>query len=133
MPAPVAIAAPGIERAMVAGFANRVEHVAEFDHVAAPATVADVDAGPRHAVDRAVADRDLLGQVDFHAGDLLLDLADVVDERIANPALGRIIIRISARACDRLCPWAASYFPRRTASVRRRRRRPGTRRWPPHR
>ena len=60
--APVAVAAPGVERAVVAGLLDRVEDVAELDHVAAPAAVADVDARPRHVVERAVPDGDALRQ-----------------------------------------------------------------------
>lgn len=42
---PIAVAAPGVERAVVAGLLDRVEDVAILDDVAAPAPVADVDAG----------------------------------------------------------------------------------------
>ena len=38
---PEAVAAPGVERAVVAGFLDGVEDVAELDDVAAPAAVAD--------------------------------------------------------------------------------------------
>ena len=54
----IAVAAPGVERAVVAGFLDGVEDVAELDDVAAPATVADVDAGTRHVVDASNGDGD---------------------------------------------------------------------------
>ena len=57
---PEAVAAPGVEAAVVAGFQHGVEDVAELDEVAAPAAVADVDAGARHVVDRAMAHGDAL-------------------------------------------------------------------------
>jgi hypothetical protein len=43
---PVAIPAPRVEGAVVAGLLDRVEDVTMFDDVPAPAAVADVDAGP---------------------------------------------------------------------------------------
>ena len=55
---PEAVAAPGIEAAVVAGLLDRVEDVAVLDDMAAPAAVADVDAGARHVVDGAMADGD---------------------------------------------------------------------------
>ena len=98
---PIAVAAPGIEGAVVAGLLHRVEDVAELDDVAAPAAVADVDAGPRHVVDRAVADGDALRQVDLHAGGLFLHAAREVDQAIVHQAVGRDSWRSSGRACGR--------------------------------
>src|SRR5271157_6571851 len=39
---PKAVAAPGVERSVIAGFLHRVEDVTILDHVAAPTAVADV-------------------------------------------------------------------------------------------
>ena len=41
-----AIPAPGVERSVVAGFLDGVEDVAELNHVAFPAAITEVDAGP---------------------------------------------------------------------------------------
>src|SRR5271168_4771349 len=42
---PVTIAAPRVERSVVAGLLDGVEHVASFDDMAAPAAIANVDPG----------------------------------------------------------------------------------------
>ena len=84
---PVAVAAPGIERAVVARLLDGVEDIAELDGVAAPAAVAEIDARPRHVVDRAVPDGDSLGHVQRDARRLLLHLADVVDQAVFHQAV----------------------------------------------
>lgn len=50
--APVAIASPGVERTMGMRLQHGVEHIAAFDQVAAPATVAGIDVGTRTVSDR---------------------------------------------------------------------------------
>ncbi len=104
--APEAVAAPGVERAVVAGFLDRVEDVAELDHVAAPAAVADVDAGARHVVEGAVADGDALRQLDLHRRGLLLDAAREVDQAVVHEAVGRVVVGLRAgravERCERL-------------------------------
>ena len=73
--APETVASPGVEGTVVAGLLYRVEDIAELDEVAAPAPIADIDAGAGHVVDRAVTHRDVLGQLDLHGRRLLLDPA----------------------------------------------------------
>ena len=88
---PEAVAAPRVERPVVAGLLDRVEDVAELDDVAAPAAVADVDARARHVVDAAMADRDLLGHRDLDAGGLFFHAADAGDEAVVHAALGGVV------------------------------------------
>ena len=90
--APVAVAAPGIERAVVAGFLDRIEDVAELDHVAAPAAVADVDAGPRHVVERAVANGDALRQARFPPAAVCFSTRPVqIDQAVFHQAVGGVV------------------------------------------
>ena len=57
---PGAISTPGIERAMVAGLANRVVGLIELNDMSTPGTVANTDSRPRHVVDQVVANRNPL-------------------------------------------------------------------------
>ena len=56
--APPAVPTPGIEGAVVAGLEHGIEDIAPLDDMAAPAAIADVDPGARHAIDGAIAHRD---------------------------------------------------------------------------
>ena len=85
--APEAVAPPRVEGAVVAGLLDGIEHVAELDQVPAERALADVDAGARHVVDRAVPDGDALGHGDLHAGGLLLHLAGVPDQAVLHRAV----------------------------------------------
>jgi hypothetical protein len=91
---PVAVAPPGVERTVVAGFLDRVEHVVVFDDVPAPGALGYVDAGSRHVVDGTMPHGNVLGHRNFHRSGLLLHAAGALDQRILQQAFGRI-----ARAC----------------------------------
>src|ERR1035437_10802087 len=69
--------------------------------MAAPAAVADVDAGARHIVDRTMPDGDALGEVYFHAGGLFLHASGQVNQAIVHQAVRRVIIAFrSGRAVN---------------------------------
>src|ERR1019366_5303297 len=89
---PVAIAPPGVERTVVTGFFDRVEDIAKLHDVAAPAAVADIDSGAWHVVDRAMSDRDVLGEVDLNPGGLLLHPPGQINEAIVYKAVGREVL-----------------------------------------
>src|ERR1039457_881300 len=93
---PVAIAAPTVEGAMVAGLEHGVEDVVVLDDMPAPAPVANVDTSPRHVVDAVVADGDFRRHVEPDTGHLLLRIADVVNQVVRDRALGGIIVGLGA-------------------------------------
>src|SRR5512140_619963 len=69
--APVPVPAPGVKAPVVARFLHRVENIAEFNYMPAPAAVAEIDAGAGHVVNRTVARGDVLGHRDLNRGRLL--------------------------------------------------------------
>ncbi|OPZ04410.1 MAG: hypothetical protein BWZ10_03163 [candidate division BRC1 bacterium ADurb.BinA364] len=88
---PIAVAAPGVERAMLAGGHRSVENVVPFDGMPAPAAIVDVDCGAGDIVNGVVADGDRLGLGDEHAGDLLFDRAQLAHPVVLDQAASRII------------------------------------------
>jgi hypothetical protein len=111
---PVTVPPPTVECAVIGGFAHCVEHIVIGDPVPAPGAVADVDARPRHLIDRVVVDRNARGHRDFHAGRLLVDQADVMDQVIFRHAVARILVRLRAgRPVDRRQGQAFTVFEQR--------------------
>ena len=88
---PIAVASPGVERAVVARLTNRLKHVIELDDVPAPTSVVDADARAGSTIDRVVADRYLLGCGDIDAGSLLAEHTRIVHEIIMDSTVGWIV------------------------------------------
>ena len=88
---PKAVAAPGVERAVIAGLEHGVEDIAKLDDMPAPATVTDVDTRAGCVVDRAMPHGDVHGHVDLHTRYLFLDPTDVVHQAIFDQAIGRVV------------------------------------------
>ena len=98
---PIAVAAPGIEAAVIARFLDRVEDVAVLDDVSAPAAVADVDARAGHVVNGAMPHRDGHGHGDLDGGRLLFNPPAAVDQAVIDQAIGRVVVGLgSGRAID---------------------------------
>jgi hypothetical protein len=91
---PVAVAPPRVEGSVIVGFLDGIEHIAAFDEVAAPAAVADVDAGPGTIVDRGVVHRDFGRHGYLHGCRLAFDPTDAVDQAILDRGIGRIVVRL---------------------------------------
>src|ERR1700687_1679285 len=91
--APPAIATPRVEGAMVAGLFHGVEDVAVVDMVPSPATVSYVNSRARYVVDGTVPNGDRSCDVDLNRSSLFFDLARLVNQRIFNEALCRVVRR----------------------------------------
>ena len=93
---PVAVAAPGVEAAVVVCLQHRIEHVTKLDEMTAPAAIADVDARARHIINRAVSHGDPLRHGDLHRRGLLLKPAAARDQTILHQTVGGIVVRLRA-------------------------------------
>src|SRR6267378_4140966 len=78
---------------MVAGLFHGVEDVAVVDMVPSPATVSYVDSRARYVVDGTVPNGDRSCDVDLNRSSLFFDLPRLVNQRIFNEALCRVIRR----------------------------------------
>ena len=76
---------------------HRVEDIAELDDMPAPTAVADIDTRARHIVNRAMANGDVLGQVDIHAGSLLFHAPGEVNQAIIDQSIRRVVLRAWTR------------------------------------
>src|SRR5208283_2507345 len=83
---PPTIASPRIEGAVVAGFANRVVGLVEFDDVAAPGSIPDADRRPRHVVNEVMTHSNPLGARNVDPGNLLPVETTIVNEIVASLA-----------------------------------------------
>ncbi|MFM1944341.1 MAG: hypothetical protein RI897_3323 [Verrucomicrobiota bacterium] len=93
---PEAVPAPAVERAVVAGFEDGIEHVVTLDEVASEGAVADIDAGSGAFVDGAVADCYGVGDGDIDAGGLFFDAARCDDQAIFDQAGSGVVVGFGA-------------------------------------
>src|SRR6266852_5391049 len=78
---------------MVAGLFHGIEDVAVVDMVPSPATVSYVDSRARYVVDGTVPNGDRSCDVDLNRSSLCFDLPRLVNQRIFNEALCRVVRR----------------------------------------
>src|SRR5260370_18622496 len=78
---------------MVAGLLHGIEDVAVVDMVPSPATVSYVDSRARYVVDRTVPNSDRSCDVDLNRSSLFFDLPRLVNQRIFNEPLSRVVRR----------------------------------------
>ena len=88
---PIAVASPGIERAVVARLTNRLKHVIELDNVPAPTSIVDADSRAGSMEDCVMTHHHLFGGRDIHASRLLTEHAQLVHEIIVDSTIGGII------------------------------------------
>jgi len=98
---PEAVAPPGVETAVIAGFENGIEYITIFDDMSAESSFVDVDTSPWHIINGAMVNPDFMRHGDMYRGSLFFIATGHGDQAILHEAIFGIIVTFGSwRAVD---------------------------------